>query len=67
MTGKETVDRKHFFQLSPCEYNLTGRSMKLSKQRASLDVSACGERVEPVTTRGLFKNRLDKFWQRCGH
>jgi len=38
MTRKEAVDRQHFFQLSSCEYNLRGHSMKLSKQRASLDV-----------------------------
>jgi len=38
MTGKEAVSQDIFFQLSSCEYNLRGHSMKLSKQRASLDV-----------------------------
>jgi len=38
LTGKEAVDREHFFQLSSCEYSLRGHNMKLSKQRASLDV-----------------------------
>jgi len=38
MTGREAVEREPFFQLSVCEYSLRGHSMKLSKQRASLDV-----------------------------
>jgi len=76
MTGKEAVDREHFFQLSSCEYNLKGRSMKLSKQRASLDVHKFpfSQREEPVKedvvdapSVNQFKNRLDKFWQRYGH
>jgi len=32
MTGKESVDRSQFFQLSTCEYQLRGHTMKLSKQ-----------------------------------
>jgi len=53
MTGRETVERELFFQLPACKYNLRGHSMKLSKQRASLDVQlACGKRVETVTSRG---------------
>ena len=32
MTEREAVDRRHFFQLSTCEYQLSGHSMKLSKQ-----------------------------------
>ena len=38
MTGKERVDRSQFFQLFTCEYQLRGHTMKLSKQRTSLDV-----------------------------
>jgi len=41
MTGRETVDRDQFFQLSAnsaCEYNLRVHGMKLSKQRASRDI-----------------------------
>jgi len=38
MTGREAVDSDQFFQLSACEYNLRGHSMKLSKQRANFDV-----------------------------
>jgi len=38
MTGKERVDRSQFFELSTCEYQLRGHTMKLSKQRTSLDV-----------------------------
>jgi len=38
MTGKERVDRSQFFQLSTCEYQLRGHTMKLSKQQTSLDV-----------------------------
>jgi len=38
MTGKENVDRNQFFLLSTCEYQLRGHTMKLSKQRTSLDV-----------------------------
>ena len=38
MTGREAVDRGQFFQLSACEYNLRGHSMKLSKQQASRDI-----------------------------
>ena len=38
MTGKERVDRSQFFQLSTCEYQLRGHTIKLSKQRTSLDV-----------------------------
>jgi len=34
-----TVDREQFFQLSSCEYNLRGHSMKLSKPRTSLDAT----------------------------
>jgi len=39
MTGREAVDRDQFSQLSSCDYKLRGHSMKLLKQRASLDVS----------------------------
>jgi len=38
MKGKEAVNREHFFQLSSCDYNLRGHSIKLLKQRTSLDV-----------------------------
>jgi len=38
MTGKESVDRSQFFQISTREYQLRGHTMKLSKQRTSLDV-----------------------------
>jgi len=38
MTGKESVDQSQSFQLSTCEYQLRGHTMKLSKQRTSLDV-----------------------------
>jgi len=80
MTGKEAVNREHFFQLSSCEYNLRGRSMKLLKQRASLDVrkfffsqrvvkewNLLLQDVVDATSVNQLKNRLDKFWQRYGH
>jgi len=80
MAGREAVDRGQFFQLSSCEYMLRGHSMKLSKQRASLDVrnfsfSQCvvqewnklPQEVVDATSVNQFKNRLDKFWQRYGH
>ena len=38
VTGREAVDREHFFNLSTCEYNLRGHNLKLSKQRANLDI-----------------------------
>jgi len=51
--------------------------MKLSKQRASLDVRkySFSQRVvqewdklsQDVVDVNQFKNRLDKFWQRYGH
>jgi len=49
MTGREAADREQFCQLSACDYNLREHSMKLSKQRTSLDVlfqSACDKRGE---------------------
>jgi len=83
MTGKERVDRSQFFQLSSCEYQLRGHSMKLSKQRTvrtSHDVrkfsfsqrvvqewNKLSEDVVEATTVNQFKNILDKFWQRYGH
>jgi len=80
MTGKEAVDREHFFQLSFCEYNLRGHSIKPSKQRASLDVqkfffsqrvvkewNLLPQEIVDATSVNLFKNRVDKFWQRYGH
>ena len=55
MTGKERVDRSQFFQLFTCEYQLRGHTMKLSKQRTSLDVRkyspACGTGMEQVISR----------------
>jgi len=54
--------------------------MKLSKQRASLDVrkfffsqravkkwNLLPQDVVDVTSVNQFKNRLDKFWQKYGH
>jgi len=54
--------------------------MKLSKQRASLDVrkfffsqrvvkewNLLPQDVVDATSVNQFKNRLDKFWQRYGH
>ena len=54
--------------------------MKLSKQRASLDVrkysfsqrvvqefDKLSQDVVDATSVNQFKNRLDKFWQRYGH
>ena len=80
MTGKESVDRSQFFQLSTCEYQLRGHTMKLSKQRTSLDVrkysfsqrvvqewNKLSEDVVEATSVNQFKNRFDKFWQRYGH
>ena len=29
MTGKEAVDREHFFKLSACQYNLRGHNMEI--------------------------------------
>jgi len=60
MIGREAVDRGQFFQLSACEYNLRGQSMKLSKQRASRDIRkfffsqrvSCGVGVEQATSGG---------------
>jgi len=48
---------EHFFQLSSCEYNLRGHShsMKLSKQRATLDVRKC-----------FFSHRAVKEWNLLG-
>ena len=79
-TGKERVDRSQFFQLSTCEYQLRGHTMKLSKQRTSLDVrkfsfsqrvvqkwNKLSQDVVDDTSVNQFKNRLDKFWQRYGH
>jgi len=56
MTGKEKADRSQFFQLSTCEYQLRGHTMKLSKQRTSLDVRkliqpVCGAGMEQVISR----------------
>ena len=80
MTGREAVDHDQFFQLSSCEYKLRGHSMKLSKQRASLDVrkfsfsqrvvqawNKLPQEVVDATSVNQFKNRLHKFWQRYGH
>ena len=81
VTGKETVNREHLFQMSSREYNLRGHSMKLSKQRASIDVrkvffSRCvlkewnllpQEVMDATTSVNQFKNRLDKFRQRYEH
>ena len=80
MTGKERVDRSRLFQLSTCEYQLRGHTMKLSKQRTSLDVrkfsfsqrvvqewNKLSQDVVEATSVNQFKNRLDKFWQRYGH
>ena len=62
------------FQLCACEYNLRGHSMKLSKQRASLDVwkfsfsqrvvqewDKLHQEVIDATSVNQFKNRLDKY------
>ena len=80
MTGKERVDRSQFFQLSTCEYQLRGHTMKLSKQRTNLHVrkfsfsqrvvqewKKLSQDVVEATSVNQFKNRLDKFWQRYGH
>jgi len=79
MTGKERVDRSQFFQLSTCEYQLRGHTMRLSKQRISLDVrkfsfsqrvvqewNKLSQDVVEATSVNQFKNRLDKFRQRYG-
>jgi len=80
MTGKERVDRSQFFQLSTCEYQLRGHTMKLSKQRTSLDVrkfsfsqrmvqewnKLCQDVVD-ATSVNQSKNRLDKLWRRYRH
>jgi len=63
MTGEEKVDRSQFFQLSTCEYQLRGHTMKLSKQRTSLDVRkliqpVCGAGMEQVDLKMLRKLRL---------
>jgi len=63
MTGKEKADRSQFFQLSTCEYQLRGHTMKLSKQRTSLDVRkliqpVCGAGMEQVDLKMLRKLRL---------
>jgi len=80
LTGREAVDSNQFFQLSSCEYNLTGHSIELLKQRASFDVRkfSFSQRVVQqwnklpledmdATSVNQFKNRLDKFCQRYGH
>ena len=80
MIGREAVDRGQFFQLSACEYNLRGQSMKLSKQRASRDIrkffysqrvvqewNKLPQAVIDATSVNQFKNRMDKYWQRYGH
>jgi len=80
MTGKERVDRSQFCQLSTCECQLRGHTMKLSKQQTSLDVrkfsfsqrvmqewNKLSRDVVDVTSANQFKNRLDKFWQRYGY
>jgi len=80
ITGKESVDRSQFFQLSTCEYQLRGHTMKLSKQRTSLDVrkysfsqrvvqewNKLSQDVVEATSVNQFNNRFDKFWQRYGH
>ena len=74
MTGKERVVRSQFFQLSICEYQLRGHTMKLLKQRTSLDVqkfsfsqhmvqewNKLSQHVVDSTSVNRFKNRLDKF------
>jgi len=74
MTGKERVDRSQFFQLSACEYQLSGHIMKMSKQRTNLDVrkfsfsqrvvqewNKLSQDVVDATSVNQFKNRLDKF------
>ena len=79
MTGKN-VDRSQFFPFSTCEYQLRRHTVKLSKQRTSLDVRKYpfSQRVVQewnklsqdgveATSVNQFKNRLDKFWQRYGH
>ena len=80
MTGREAVDRDQFFQLTACEYNLSGHSMELSKQRASRDIrkflfsqrvvqewNKLPQAVIDATSVNQFKNTMDKFWQRYGH
>jgi len=79
MTRKERVDRIQFFQLSTCKYQLRGHTMKLSKQRTSVDArkysftqrvvqwNKLSQDVVEATSVNQFKNRLDKFWQRYGH
>ena len=80
LTGREAVDRDQFFQLSSCEYKLRGHSMKLSKERASLDMrkfsfsqrvvqewNKLPQEVVDAASVNQVKNRLDKFWQRYGH
>jgi len=67
-------------ELSTCEYQLKRHTMKLSKQRTSLDVrqysfsqhvvqewNKISEDVVESTSVNQSKNRLDKFWQRYGH
>jgi len=80
VTGRETVDREHFFNLSACEYNLRGHNLKLSKQRANLDIrkyffsqrtvnewNQLPQEVVDAQSVNQFKNRLDKFLQGYGH
>ena len=74
MTGRQAVDREQFFQLSACEYNLRRQSIKLSKQRASLDVrkfifsqrvvnewNLLSQEVVVATSVNQLKNRLDMY------
>jgi len=68
VTEREAVEREQFFQLSP---------QRLSKQRASLDGfysqrvvnkwNLLPQEIMDATCVNQFKNRLDKYWQRCGH
>jgi len=80
MTGKERIVRSQFFQLSICEYQLRGHTMKLLKQRTSLGVqkfsfsqhmvqewNKLSQDVVNAMSVNQFKNRLDKFWRRYGH
>ena len=73
ITGKEAVDREHFFQLSSCEYNLRGHSMKLSKQRPSIDVRKFFFRQRVVNEWNLLPQEVvdatsvNQFRQRHGH
>ena len=76
MTGKERIKREQFFQLATNDHGLRGNSMKITKERARLDIrkysfsqrvvndwNRLPQKVVDSTSINSFKNALDQHWK----